>query len=387
MSVELLKLSALFSIMLFLATTWILRQISPDERSLITWRMTAAIVTAAFLFSFAVPAEGASFWMAASNTCSTIAPIYIYYASCDLFRQQRGRSLYWLWIPVAAYALYFSLVNNQPEWRMLQSGLTGLFFLPAARAFWRQRHQETWYAIAPTAAFFTIYGVMRVARFGFAPFSDLSSNLQETSNPVIPALLVTSAVSFGWLSLALTLIVGNRVRAELTEARDIAEEANSRLVELSWTDRLTGVASRARISGLLENEISMSAMNFNGTCAILVRSDRSSEQPNAEREDATMITISEVLTSGLPAGTSRLDNLGRWGHGEFLILLPDVDVDQSLALANHLHDRISEELAEGSAFRVGVTSLRTNDTNATVIARLEQALSRAGKGGQPVQCV
>lgn len=102
--------------------------------------------------------------------------------------------------------------------------------------------------------------------------------------------------------------------------------------------------------------------------------------------DKALIQISSVLNSSIRVG----DLCCRYGGEEFVILLPNTDLETGQAIAMRIWQQVSNALisiSESETFQItisaGVTRLRPDDTGlASLIDRADQALLRAKASGR-----
>lgn len=130
-----------------------------------------------------------------------------------------------------------------------------------------------------------------------------------------------------------------RVNRELSGKNTELAKAYERVEELSRTDDLTGLANRRAMVERLTGEQARSARNGRGFGLILGDIDNFkawNDRYGHECGDA----ILEELSSRLRKALREQDLASRWGGEEFLILLPDTDLDGCAHVAEKLRAMI-----------------------------------------------
>ncbi len=131
-----------------------------------------------------------------------------------------------------------------------------------------------------------------------------------------------------------------------------------RLTEV-WTlatvDQLTGVLNRQAVLTELEKEIDRAARYGHQLSVVMVDLDhfkRLNDSHGHAAGDKLLREIAEVLRTNLRA----VDVVGRYGGEEFLIVLPETDVDAAASLAEKLRRLVGRhEVVMGDGFRATAT--------------------------------
>ncbi|MCX6080332.1 MAG: diguanylate cyclase [Chloroflexi bacterium] len=170
------------------------------------------------------------------------------------------------------------------------------------------------------------------------------------------------------------------------------EQGKQRHVELEYqaaTDPLTGLFNRRYFmqAGLA---LLTSALSNNLPLALIMLDVDFFKKVNDLYGhligDKALIQISSVLNSSIRVG----DLCCRYGGEEFVILLPNTDLETGQAIAMRIWQQVSNALisiSESETFQItisaGVTRLRPDDTGlASLIDRADQALLRAKASGR-----
>ncbi|ADD69482.1 response regulator receiver modulated diguanylate cyclase [Denitrovibrio acetiphilus DSM 12809] len=159
------------------------------------------------------------------------------------------------------------------------------------------------------------------------------------------------------------LLMRINTHMELKRARDLLEEKNKELIEaydkiehLALTDTLTGIANRRNITNMLGKEAARCKRNKGKFSLIMCDIDffkRVNDTYGHDAGDYVLKTISHVIQQAL----REQDIVARWGGEEFLIVLPETDAGNAVAVAEKLRTAIgnTEMSYEGISFSVTMT--------------------------------
>lgn len=159
---------------------------------------------------------------------------------------------------------------------------------------------------------------------------------------------------------------------------------NRRLYALSRTDVLTGLANRASLNERMTDEWNRFQRHGGAFSVILLDLDyfkRVNDELGHPVGDRVLSGFAQLATATIRAG----DLAGRWGGEEFLVLCPEADAPQALALAERLCQAMrGHDFATGRQHTVsaGIATLRPGDTLETLICHADQALYDAKKAGR-----
>jgi diguanylate cyclase (GGDEF)-like protein/PAS domain S-box-containing protein len=129
--------------------------------------------------------------------------------------------------------------------------------------------------------------------------------------------------------------------AELREANDLLSLEISEVTRLSQTDDLTGIYNRRRFEDLLHQELRRVQRTHSPVSLIMLDVDNFklvNDNYGHQSGDHTLIQIARAITSGL----RQVDSFGRWGGEEFIILLPDSNLQHGLLLAKRIRDKVNK---------------------------------------------
>jgi len=147
---------------------------------------------------------------------------------------------------------------------------------------------------------------------------------------------------------------------------------------LSQTDVLTTIANRRKLDDVLEIKVKEAARGL-PLSVILIDIDRFKKINDTYGHD-TGDTILKQFALILKNSVRQIDSVGRWGGEEFLLILPTTNNEGALRLANTIREKI-----ESSSFildihvtaSLGIATYHENDTERSLIKRVDDALYRA----------
>ncbi|WP_147164910.1 diguanylate cyclase [Pararhodospirillum oryzae] len=164
--------------------------------------------------------------------------------------------------------------------------------------------------------------------------------------------------------------------------------ANRRLLTLSRTDSLTGLANRAHLNERFARELDRATRYGRPLSLIMIDIDHFKRINDAHGHlegDRTLVALAGLTR----ANTRATDIVGRWGGEEFLILCPETDLIEARNLAERLRQAIRKHLVldgEPTTLSAGVATLGPGDTQDSVLRRADEALYRAKNEGRDRVC-
>jgi len=169
------------------------------------------------------------------------------------------------------------------------------------------------------------------------------------------------------------------IMADLEQARQKAEN-------LARFDALTGILSRRAILHTLDVEVER-AMRYGGGLACLMldldRFKTINDTYGHQIGDQVLHRIAQVISEFCRTN----DYLGRYGGEEFLIILPETQIDGAIRFAERVRLAVAETSLDRNGERmtlsIGVTEWRNdNDSSSTLIAEADRALLEAKAAGR-----
>lgn len=157
--------------------------------------------------------------------------------------------------------------------------------------------------------------------------------------------------SFRWLYEVRSL-TGNFNR--LMEA---LESTQSRLIQQSTTDSLTGLVNRRRFTALLDTEVER-ALRYGHDLAVIMIDLDGFKPVNDRWGHAIGDRMLKLAAAAMECNVRAIDTVARLGGDEFVVLAPETDPEGARALAAKLAEAIAAEsvIIEGENVRVGAST-------------------------------
>lgn len=158
-----------------------------------------------------------------------------------------------------------------------------------------------------------------------------------------------------------------------------------RATAAAGTDRLSGIANRARLDDTLATELAQSSRNRRPCAVAMLDLDdfKAINDVHGHRAGDRVI----VETARRLAATARTaDVVGRWGGEEFVVIAPDTARDGATRLAERCRAAIAATPMLGSRLAVtvsvGVAVAEVGDDPRSLVHRADTAMYRAKRAGR-----
>ena len=180
-----------------------------------------------------------------------------------------------------------------------------------------------------------------------------------------------------WFALAASYI--SALRARLRESKQAIERLASR-------DALTGTWNRGHIDALLAGELQRKARGAADFCLCLVDVDHFksiNDRYGHLAGDAVLRDVARAMQAELRS----IDQLGRFGGEEFLIVLPATTLDAARACADRLLRAVAGVAVCGASpdrvtISIGIAQCTAEETSDSLLSRADAALYRAKHEGR-----
>jgi diguanylate cyclase (GGDEF)-like protein len=169
-------------------------------------------------------------------------------------------------------------------------------------------------------------------------------------------------------------------------SKDLAA-ANARIEELAQLDELTGALNRRYIMKCLNDEIAKAQRNATTCCIAIIDLDHF-KKINDHFGHPVGDEVLRAFAISVFANIRTIDRFGRQGGEEFLLILPDTDIDLAIQTLDRLRSLITElnwsAIAQDLTLTIsaGISAIRHNDTPEDILARADLALYRAKDTGR-----
>ncbi len=161
-------------------------------------------------------------------------------------------------------------------------------------------------------------------------------------------------------------------------------------VALSITDPLTGIPNRRHLFQQLEAEVNRATRYGSPISLVMIDIDHFKHLNDSAGHRAGDVALKQVTTA-LKQVVRKVDTLARYGGEEFVVLLPQVDRDEALEVAEKLRRVVEETTFEHGSVQpggrvtisVGVATLPTDATEqARLVDAADSALYASKRGGR-----
>jgi len=180
----------------------------------------------------------------------------------------------------------------------------------------------------------------------------------------------------------------HRQHRELLELLRRLSAQNAELERLAATDALTGLANRRRLFQHLEGETTRAKRYLRPLSLIMLDIDHF-KQVNDTWGHAAGDAVLKAVSGGLGQVLRETDLAARSGGEEFVLLLPETDLNGAVETAERLLQMVSARevtLDSGQTVSVtvslGVTSLEFDESGEDMLLRADQAMYRAKRNGR-----
>ena len=165
--------------------------------------------------------------------------------------------------------------------------------------------------------------------------------------------------------------------------RDQLLDRERGLEELAYSDELTQIYNRRFLARQLTASIRGATRHGRDLSVVLVDIDRFksvNDDHGHEKGDVVLARVARRLVRVVRAE----DYLGRWGGEEFLILLPDIDLDGAEATAERLRASVADRPVAGLSVTVscGCAAWKPGESADDVLRRADAALYTAKRDGR-----
>ncbi len=182
-------------------------------------------------------------------------------------------------------------------------------------------------------------------------------------------------------------ILSSSIQQSLYQSGVKLKEAYKRIEELAELDELTGAVNRRSIMRMLEEEIARCARNGSSCAVALIDLDHF-KRINDVFGHPTGDEALRTFAISMFANIRSIDRFGRYGGEEFLLVLPDLSLEDAMRALERLRAIIAD--LDWSAFSpgmkvtisAGVATLRPNENSDTLLARADGALYAAKARGR-----
>ncbi|GEC80489.1 sensor domain-containing diguanylate cyclase [Lysinibacillus sphaericus] len=158
---------------------------------------------------------------------------------------------------------------------------------------------------------------------------------------------------------------------------------NATLVEISITDKLTGLKNRRFFQEKLEEQLAMfrkSAIPFSLLILDIDHFKRVNDTFGHQVGDEVLAQLAQILD----AQARPSDVVARYGGEEFVIILPDTSVDDCWTIAEQLRQTVEQAQWQTGriTISIGIATATDNDSDVTILKKADQALYTSKENGR-----
>lgn len=167
---------------------------------------------------------------------------------------------------------------------------------------------------------------------------------------------------------------------DITERKSMEKEIHA----FATTDSLTGIANRRVFAQALDTEV-VRARRYGTPLALIMYDIDHFKQVNDTFGHDVGDEVLKGITGLVTANKRAADMLARWGGEEFMILVPQCDLEHACALAEKLRAAVAARIFEKAGLvtaSFGVAVFGPDDDPAVLLKNVDNALYRAKQLGR-----
>lgn len=175
------------------------------------------------------------------------------------------------------------------------------------------------------------------------------------------------------------------MQRQLVRKNRALERSEAQVRALTLTDPLSGLANRRSLSERLETEVERANRFGHALCLIMADIDhfkRINDIQGHQTGDDAIRLVAEKLREGV----RRIDLAARFGGEEFVLILPECNLDDGIVLAERLRTQIAEGstnvVPSGFTSSFGVTVWNPGEDPDSLLRRVDEALYKAKQTGR-----
>lgn len=295
-----------------------------------------------------------------------------YYIGCRRFLGHDGGWRLWGTVAGLAALLFTWLTYVHPNYPMRLGSFTGLMIcVYAANLRFLLRHGGRRFPVRLVEVVLMLHIGVLLVRFASTLIGKAGSDLME------PSLYQTLYVG-AYVLTVLMLSIGAVLMA--------TDRLTTELQLLATHDALTHTLNRRALLERFEDELVRCARTRRGPAIMMLDLDHFktvNDTLGHQHGDAVLVHFVQCTQAVLRRG----DRLGRYGGEEFMVLLPETDIDAARSVAQRIHTAAASGHALDCQLSIGVTTWHgPGDTLDAMLARADKALYQAKAQGRNQTC-
>lgn len=179
------------------------------------------------------------------------------------------------------------------------------------------------------------------------------------------------------------LVKLEQIHREIEKKQSELMEYNAVLIELSVTDKLTGLKNRRYFQEKLEEMIARYGEIGQPFSVLIIDIDHFKKVNDTWGHQAGDLVLKQ-LADTLVMHSLREDIVARLGGEEFVLILPDADVAVSKVRAESLRLAVTQSTWElvNITVSIGVATMTSKDSDSTLLEKADQALYASKENGR-----
>ncbi|QOP45092.1 diguanylate cyclase [Sulfurimonas paralvinellae] len=178
----------------------------------------------------------------------------------------------------------------------------------------------------------------------------------------------------------------NKIESFVSTSKDVSYQMKTkkRLKNLATIDTLTKVLNRYAIDKEIDYSISL-AQRHELSFSILMLDIDHFKTINDQFGHYIGDVVLKAMTKVVQKNIRKVDKFGRWGGEEFIIILHGTSQKKALKKAQEVREFIQNNIIDDIykiTASIGVTSFKEEDTKASLLARVDEALYKAKEQGR-----
>lgn len=157
-----------------------------------------------------------------------------------------------------------------------------------------------------------------------------------------------------------------------------------RLLSLSWTDQLTGLNNQRFLLDNLEREIRRADRTSKDLAVAFLDLDNFNQFNSIYGDlkgDDVLADIANIIQASIRKG---IDSAYRYGGDEFMLILPETNMDQAARTLNRILEKLTWRIEEKLTFSVGLVLLGDCKQASQLVRSAVQAMGQARDSGGDV---
>lgn len=295
-----------------------------------------------------------------------------YYIGCRRFLGHDGGWRLWGTVAGLAALLFAWLTYGHPSYPQRLGSFTAIMIcVYAANLRFLLRHGGKRFPVRLVEVVLALHIAVLAVRLSTTLVGRAGSDLMEPS--LYQTLYISAYVlTVLMLSIGAVLMATDRLTTELNH--------------LATHDALTHTLNRRALLERFEEELARSQRTGRGPAIMMLDLDHFktvNDTLGHQHGDAVLVHFVERTQAVL----RRADRLGRYGGEEFMVLLPETDIDDARSVAQRIHTATASGHALDCQLSIGVTTWHgPGDTLDAMLARADKALYQAKAQGRNQTC-